>query len=183
MFEHGDDFVVGKLLNTNALGIYQAAYKISILPITEISRVFNTVTFPVYSNISGDRKRLLRAFKRITLSILIVIVPFSILLYVYSDDVVSIILGDKWLEVIPVLKILSIFGLIRAFGVSVYPLFSSLKRQNYVAVISFTGVFVMMVTIVPLILEFGILGAGYSVLFASVISIPMTIYYIIKLFT
>ncbi len=36
LFREGDDIVVGRLLNTTALGLYQVAYKISTLPITEV---------------------------------------------------------------------------------------------------------------------------------------------------
>jgi O-antigen/teichoic acid export membrane protein len=179
-FEQGDDMVVAKLLDTSALGIYQQAYKISTLPLTEVTRVFNQVTFPVYSNIAGDILRLKSAFFKTTLVLMTIIVPIGIFLYLFPEPVVLILLGKNWLEVIPVLKILALFGILRAFTVSVIPLLNSLKLQKYVTLITLSQFVVMAITIFPLISSKGTSGAAISVLIASLLTIPVTLILIFR---
>jgi lipopolysaccharide exporter len=177
-FEQGDDLFVGKILGTASLGIYQAAYKISTLPITEIARVFNQVTFPVYTNLSDDKKRLKNAFFKVSITILVLTIPIGMVLYLYSYEITLLILGAKWLEVAPILKILSIFGIVRAIIVSTNPLFNSLKRQDLIAKYSFVGLTIMLLTIIPLTFKYGISGAAYSVLISSFATFPLIYYYL-----
>jgi O-antigen/teichoic acid export membrane protein len=179
-FEQGDDMVVAKLLNTSSLGIYQQAYKLSTLPLTEVTRVFNQVTFPVYSNIAGDVARLRSAFIKTTFVLMTIIVPIGIFLYLFSEPIVLVLLGNNWFEVIPVLKILALFGILRAFTVSVIPLLNSLKLQKYVTLITLSQFLVMGITIVPLITSKGTTGAAISVLIASLLTIPVTLYLIFR---
>lgn len=179
-FENGDDAVVGKILGVSSLGIYQAAYKLSTLPITEITRVFNQVTFPVYTNIAGDTKRLKRAFTRITLVILLLVLPIGLILYFYAREIVLLVLGQNWLQVVPVLKLLALFGVVRSFVISVNPLFNSAKKQEYLTYITATGLAVMLATIVPMVSKYKILGAGYSVLMASLATLPIVFGFMFK---
>jgi O-antigen/teichoic acid export membrane protein len=180
IFSEGDDIFVGKLINTQALGTYQAAYKISTLPITEIVRVFNRVTFPIYTNIREDTKRLQKAFLKTTATISLLIVPIGLILYFYAYEVVYFMLGVDWLAVVPVLKILSIFGVVQGIVESTNPLFNSIKKQELTTRITLVAVVVMIFTIAPLIEKFGVVGAGYSVLISSVLSLPLVYYYLKK---
>ena len=66
--ENLDNIVIGRMLGTYSLGIYQNSYKISTLTISEIVEVTNKVTFPVYTKFSEDRDRLFNAFKKVFLT-------------------------------------------------------------------------------------------------------------------
>jgi len=67
LFHQGDDIIVGRLMDAASLGTYQVAYKISTLPVYETGEVFNKVTFPVFSKMTGDKKNLKSAFLKIKL--------------------------------------------------------------------------------------------------------------------
>ena len=131
LFENIDDAVVGRLLNTTYLGTYQMAYKVSSLPMTEVSDVIQKVTFPVYSKMADDKERLKKAFIKSLLATTLVVLPIGIILFFFPEEVVLILLGPKWLSVVPVIKVLSFFGVVRAITETTYPLFLSLKKQTY----------------------------------------------------
>ena len=57
-----DDFVVGKVFGMKTLGIYQAAYKISTLPVTEIVGSVNQVSFLGDVKVKEDRSRFWKIF-------------------------------------------------------------------------------------------------------------------------
>ena len=176
-FEQGDDIVVGRLLNTNFLGLYQMAYKISTLPITEVAEVFVKVTFPVYVKISEDTKRLKRAFLKTTATVTLLVMPIGLILFFFPTEVILFVLGQNWLPAVPVLKILSIFGTISAISNSSHSLFIAVKKQEYVTAITFVSIFAMALFIIPLVGAYGIVGAGIAATIGLVASLPFTIYY------
>lgn len=182
MYSQGDDAVVGRLTDTYSLGIYQQAYKISTLPLTEITKLFNQFTFPVYSNISDDIKRLKKAFYKTSFVILLMVTPIGVGLLIFADLLVEIVLGDQWMQVVPLVRALSLFGITRAFIVSTYPLFNSLKKQKYVTVLSFIQVILMSITIFSLTTSQGAFGASISVLISSLLTIPFILFIIHRQF-
>lgn len=181
LYHNADNIAVGRILGASSLGLYEMAYNISMLPITEISDVVSKVTFPVYSIISGDRLRLGKAFTKTILLVSSLTIPFGLILFIFSREIVSLFLGSNWTGIIPVLRILIIFGVLRAISGSASSLFLSVEKQNYVSIATFVSMLGLLVTIVPLILKFGILGAGYSALIGTLLAIPFFIFYSIKI--
>lgn len=176
LFENVDDTIVGRLINTSALGVYQVAYKISGLPITEVADVISRVTFPVYVKISGETKRLKEAFLKTFLAICVLVLPFGLILYFATEPVVLFLLGEKWIEVIPVVRVLAFFGVLRGIIYSIFPLFLSLKKQNYVMAVTLSGLVGLAIFIVPMVQRFGVLGAAYAAFIGALISLPVAAY-------
>jgi O-antigen/teichoic acid export membrane protein len=178
LFEHGDDLVIGKLLNIGSLGIYQVGYKISTLPISEIADVFYKVTFPVYTKIVDDKKRLKKAYLKTMAVISILVISLSLVIFIFAKLIVTIVLGSGWGDVIPVIRILAIFGMIKAIVSSGYTLFLADKKQEYVTFCILAGTLGLALTIVPLVSKYGIMGAGYSAIIGTVMTIPFYFYYL-----
>lgn len=181
-FEQGDDAVVGKVINTFSLGLYQAAYKISSLPLTEVTQVFGKVTFPIYVEIRGDKKRLKRAFIRTFAVISALVIPFGLLMYLFPDVIVRIILGPNWLEASSVLKALAIFGVARALFFTTNPLFMAVKKQEYVTITNAVSMVAMLFAIIPFIGRWGLMGAAYAGLLGIFVAAPFLFYFTIKVF-
>lgn len=182
LFENLDDMVVGRVMMAFDLGVYQMAYKISSLPITEVADVVTKVTFPVFVKISDDGKRLKEAFFKSVLGVGALVVPFGFILLFFTEPIVRIILGDQWLIAVPVVKILSFLGVIRALINSSFPLFFAVKKQNYTTYITLLGILGLGMTIYPLVLKYGIVGAGLSALVGVCFALPTTAFFVIKLF-
>jgi O-antigen/teichoic acid export membrane protein len=181
-FSNGDNITVGKLLSTSALGYYQMAYNVSMLPVTEISNIFYTVSFPVFTRFADDSKRLEKAFLKVSGLVAILVIPIGLVLFYFTTPLVSLVLGDKWLSIVPVLKILTFGGIVRAVT-GIFPaVYLAIKKQEYATAAALVNFLGLITTIIPAVLKFGIIGAGYSVVFACLISVPLHIYYYIKIF-
>lgn len=179
--ENGDNIVVGRVLGSSALGIYQMAYKISILPISEVSDVISQVVFPVYTKIEGDTERLIKAYFKTMVMIIMGVFTVGGIIFLFPVEVVRIILGPQWLSAVPVLKILAIYGILRTIAGPSSALFLSKGKQNYIAVMAFTRFTVLILTIYPFVLAYGMVGAGYSALFSVLVEFPVIIYFILKI--
>lgn len=180
LFHNIDDIFVGKILGTVSLGFYQMAYKISILPITEIADVVAKVTFPVYAKIASDRSRLKKAFFKTLAVVSVLSLLFGFILVNFTEEIVMLVLGDKWSAIIPFLKILTIFGVIRGISGSTSALFLAIKKQEYVSIVTFVSLLVLIIIIIPLINSAGLIGASLAALIASVAVVPIMAYFTYK---
>jgi len=179
-FENIDDIVVGKMLGGKFLGLYQMGYKIATLPITEVTDVFGKVSFPFLSKLRGEKikKNLIRfLILEILLSFLI-----SLLIFLYPHIIVKFFLGEKWSEVSSLLKIMAVFGFLRACLLSGYPAFFAFKNQEYATFLSFLTTFFMAVSIIPLISKYKVNGAVYSTSISIIFTFPFYIFFLLKTF-
>jgi lipopolysaccharide exporter len=181
LFQQGDDMVVGRVMDATSLGTYQVAYKISTLPVTEAGEVFNKVTFPVYARIKEDKVRLKDAFLKVTATIAVLVIPFGFVLFFFANPVVRIVLGEKWLMAVPVVRVLAIFGIVRSISGSAYSLFLGVNKQEYATYTTLVSILGLAITIYPLVLKYGIVGAGYSGLIGALVSAPLFVYYSFKI--
>ena len=180
--QEGDSIMVGRLLGAPILGVYQMAYKISIIPLSEISDVFNRVVFPVYSIIGGDKQRLKAAFFKTIGVISILSLILSTILFLFPREIILIVLGEKWLQAEGVLRVLSIYGFLRAISGPASALFLGIERQKYVTFVVIARFLTLVVSIYPLIILFGLSGAAYSALLSVLIEIPVIMYFVFKVF-
>jgi O-antigen/teichoic acid export membrane protein len=180
--QNGDNLTVGKVMGASSLGIYAMAYNISTLPISEITDVVSKVVFPVYTKISGDVQRLKSAFFKSTLIIAVSTVGIGAVLFFFPSQVIHIVLGDKWLSATPVLRVLAMYGVLRAISGSASSLFLGVERQRYVTNMTFIRFVGLAVTIYPSVRIFGLVGAAYSALISVIIEIPIITYYVVKVF-
>lgn len=183
IFQNIDNVTVGKVLGTTSLGYYQQSYSISTLPVSGVSDIFNAVMFPVFVKISDDSKILKKTFYRAFGTIFLMAIIFGIVVFFFAQPIILIFLGPKWLAIEPVLKVLAIFGVLKSILNSTYSLFLSLKMQKIVMLSEFFGILGMGAVIYPMVLKFGIIGAGYSTIIAVICSLPVVILNIQKIFS
>ncbi len=182
LYQRADDIAVGKLIDTTSLGIYQMAYTVSSFPITEIADVVSKVTFPVMSKFADDKKRLFRAYLMSTILISIVIIPFGLILYFYAREITVLLLGENWIPAIPVLKVLSVFGVVRSISGSSSALFLAVGKQEYITVVTLVSILGLFLPLFYFIRNFGVMGAAYSAISGSVVAVPFVIYFLYKVF-
>jgi len=173
--------VVGKLLGVYPLGIYQQAYKISTLPITEISETFQKVTFPLYSKMVAENASIKKIYLKTLLTTSLIIIPFGIVLYLFPKEIVILILGNQWLSAAPVLQVLASFGVVKTIANSSFPLLLANKRQDLVMALTLIGIIGLGTTIYPLVNIYGLVGAGISTIIGSLVMIPPAFYWVRKL--
>lgn len=181
-YQHGDDIAVGRILGSAPLGFYDMAYRISLVPLTDVADVVSKVTFPVYIKISDDYKRLKVAFLKTLGAVVLFTLPLGLILLFFPKEIISIVLGDKWLPAEGALKVLGIFGFVRAVSSFSQSIFLSLGKQNIFTLISFIGLLGLLITIIPFVLIWGITGAALSALLGTSLTIPFIFYYFRKFF-
>lgn len=171
--QRGDNIVVGRVMGASFLGIYEMAYKVSTLPISEICDTVSKVVFPVFAKIEHDRQRLKNAFLKTTAMISLFSILMGSVIFIFPKEVILLLLGDKWLSAVSVLQVLVLYGVLRAISGSASTLFLAVGKQKYVTGMTFIRFTGLALTIYPFVVTWGLVGAGYSALLSVLVEIPV----------
>lgn len=105
-----DNLIVGKFLGDTALGIYGRAYTLMLVPLQAISRVISSVMFPAFSLIQDDHDRIKSVYLSINRVVALITFPMMLGLVVVAEPFIFVLLGEKWMGVIPIIQVLAPLG-------------------------------------------------------------------------
>lgn len=97
--------IIGKVYSSSSLGLYSRASGLAQYPSSNITRVLQSVTFPVLCSIQNDEKRLADAYKRFIRMSAFVVFPLMIGLASVAEPFIRVVLTDKWEGAIYLLQI------------------------------------------------------------------------------
>jgi O-antigen/teichoic acid export membrane protein len=169
----GDDIFLGKFIGATALGFYQMAFRFSNLMTTEITHVISQVTFPVYSKLQDNIPKLREGFFKTVEATTSLTLPLTAGIFILAPDFVRLFLGEKWMPLVPALRILSISGLIRSITATGGPLFLAVNRPNMDFGMNVGRVGVMAIAIYPLTRMFGMNGTATTVALGISATVPV----------
>ncbi len=121
--ENIDKLIVGKILGTTALGLYDKANGLAKMPYEQISYRLSSVSFASFSRVKDDHQALKYYFTKLFTVNTLICIPVFFGLSAVSSEFTLVLLGEKWRGMIPVLHVLaisfllsSITGLIASFN-------------------------------------------------------------------
>lgn len=170
LITQGDDIFVGKYLGVAALGFYQMAYRISNMPATEITHVISQVASPAYSKLQNNIPKLREAYLRVLQLTAFLSFPIAGLIFVLAPDFTQIFLGEKWMPMVPAMRVLVFAGLVRSIAATAGYIFYSVGRPKIDTRLQIIRLFVLAVLIYPFTVKWGILGTSFVVFLSIFIS-------------
>lgn len=102
----GDNLIVGRYFDAAALGIYTRAFGIAMLPLNLVGSSINTVLFPAMAEAQHDSDQLRQIFSRAIAAVGMVVLPASVVAAVLANELVLVVLGAQWQEVVLPFQIL-----------------------------------------------------------------------------
>ena len=109
----GDYLVTVKWLGVYALGLYERAYQLMAMPAILVGQVLDDVLFPAIAQIQTESERVARAYRRVAAAVALFALPLSALVLILAPDIVNVLLGPKWGDVVLPFRILAIGTLFR----------------------------------------------------------------------
>jgi lipopolysaccharide exporter len=167
---NGDDIFVGKLLGATMLGFYQMAYTISNTPATEITLVVSQVSFPAYSKLQDDLPRLREAYLRILKLTAFLSFPLAGLIFILSKEFTQLFLSEKWMPIVPAMKILVVAGAIRSLVASTCSVFRATGKPKIETIWQIIRLSIIVALIYPFSMKWGIAGTSIVILLSTFIS-------------
>lgn len=169
----GDDIFLGKMLGVTLLGFYQMAFQISEKIKSEITTVIGQVVFPAYSKLQDNTNKLREAYIRTLQFVNSITIPLASGLVILAPEFTKIVLTEKWLPIVPALRVLALAGVVRSIIAVGGNLFTAVGRPDIDFKMNAARVSVMAVAIYPLTALWGMVGTAMAVLLGLLVIFPV----------
>lgn len=104
--------IAGSVLGKSATGYFQMAYTLSSLPLTKIAELMGKIIFPAFASIQDERDKCLSVFLVMHKYLFIVSCPMFIGLALVADELVLLLLGEKWALIVVPMQLICIVNVL-----------------------------------------------------------------------
>lgn len=164
-----DTILLKILRNREEVGLFHGIYRIIIVGLF-IPRNITDSIFPLFSKYSGKHNVSLNtAFEKSFKFIFILVLPLIFAAFLISDKIITIILGSKFLDAVPLFQLLIFLWGVTFFSVLCNKILNASDHQKFATIA--TGVCLIINVILDLILipRYGYMGAGYATCGAEIV--------------
>ncbi len=105
---NGDNLLIGRFVGAAELGLYNRAYMLMLMPVTQVTGVLGRVLLPVFSAMQEDLPRLRLAVLRVSRASGVLFFPLVLGLAATAHNFVLVAFGPHWRGAIPLVTILAI---------------------------------------------------------------------------
>lgn len=137
LFQNVYILVIGRYYSAAELAFYQRAKGLQMLPMTAVFDIFNRVTFPLMARLADDRERRKKAFYKMMNMLAWIVFPGLALLAAISEPLIIVLIKEKWLPVVPFLRVLCFMGMLMTLNMLNASSISGMGRADYVLRVSF----------------------------------------------
>ena len=169
-----DTFILAKVSGSHAVGLYSVAYEISNLPTSELVWPVQRAIYPGYAKLADDIIALRRAYIDVLSLALMLAVPIGLGLGLVADPFVRVVLGQKWLEAIPLLEVLAIFGVLRVGFANGGTVLLSLARLSAATLLSLIGVGIRIPLLIWGVTAAGPVGVAWALVASAAVSLVLS---------
>jgi PST family polysaccharide transporter len=111
---NAEKVLLGRFWGADALGLYGRAFQLVTLPVLQLNGALGNVAFPALSRVQDDAKRLAGSFLRGFSLLISLTIPVTIACALFAEEIVRVVLGAKWMEAAPILRLLAPVALVFA---------------------------------------------------------------------
>lgn len=177
---NADNVLVSRYSGEAILGLYSQAYRLMTLPMQLITAVANAVIHPIFSKSIREGNKISNKYLELLSYIFLLSIPCFMVLFFYSETLIKIIWGERWISSAVYLNILAILVLFQpalATSGDVFKSTGNSKLLFKVGVIN-TSIIVLSMGIG---IRWGVKGMcfGYVLSYAFFVT-PITIFTIFK---
>ena len=105
-----DTFIVGRIASSAQMGTYTVAMELSSMPQRELTVSVGRALFPVLARLKNAGEEMLAVFLEVIGSVVAVCLPAGVGLWVVSEDLAKVVLGDQWVGTGRLIGILAVYG-------------------------------------------------------------------------
>lgn len=111
--ERSDQLVIGSVLGSGALGLYNFAYNLISQPVTLINPILMKVGFPYFAKLQDNKPELKKAYLRILWVLMLINTPLLLGLGAAAREIIPVVFDPKWLDSVIYIQILVFVSILR----------------------------------------------------------------------
>lgn len=125
-----DKILIGKYMGANFLGAYDKAYQLMRYPMLLLTFAMTPAIQPVIRKLSEKPKEVEDIHTKFTFRLSIMGSVAGLFMYIFAEQIVLIILGTQWLNVVPIIKIFAIAVPVQIVLSTSGSFFQAMKRAD-----------------------------------------------------
>lgn len=179
IYSRAEIFIAGRFIGEKQVGYFTMAHTLAEIPLDRIGMIFNKVTFPSISKIKSDQLRCKSFFLKTHFYLLVIAYPIILGLYLVAEDLINILLTEKWLPIVPVLQIYCIINLMKVSSMIMSPTLLGRGKPNTVLRYNV----ICLVIFIPAIfigLRWGLMGMLYALVIANIFPYGYLLFSVMK---
>lgn len=155
--------IIGNRIGAQALGLYNRAFQLLMMPLYQINAPATTVALPVLSRLQDEPARFDAFLLRGQTVLLHVIISIFVFGCAQARPMIELVLGAHWVSAVEIFQVLTIGGLFQAAGYAAYWVFLS-KGLGKVQLMNSVVGRIVMILLIFAGSHWGAIGvaAGYS---------------------
>ncbi|MHC4696757.1 MAG: lipopolysaccharide biosynthesis protein [Planctomycetota bacterium] len=133
-----DNVLIGWRWGADALGFYSKAYELLLLPVRQLTTPLTGVAVPALSRLQDRPEQYVAYYKRGIELLTFVGMPAVVFTFIAAEEIVLLVLGGQWTEVVPIFRMLAPAAFLGTFNVAtgwVYVSLGQTRRQLRWAVV------------------------------------------------
>jgi len=171
---HGQNFITAKLAGSGGLGVLSISTEIGMLVSNELVAPINRAAYPGYAKVAGNVKELKSLYLKILSHVALVSSFGGFVIASTASVFVPVLLGDKWMESIELLQIISISGVLVGLNSNAGYIYIVLGKPSLSTALISLRVIMLLPLIYFLSLKYQILGVAIAQLVVSLIMFPLS---------
>lgn len=181
LYVNFQSILIGRKFTSSDLGYYTQARQLQQIPVSSLSHVVNSVSFPAFSKLQDEKKQLLMMARQNLKVLVFINTPIMFLMAVIAKPLIVLLYSEKWIESVPYFQFLCIgFGVLLIIHQCSLSLLRASGRSDYVLKLEIVkkiiGVFLLIIGINI----FGIWGIMMGLTINSIIELFLNGYYLKK---
>ncbi|MCF7835504.1 MAG: lipopolysaccharide biosynthesis protein [Candidatus Marinimicrobia bacterium] len=176
-----ENSLLGKLVGATGVGLYTKAKSLASMPSAPFYNIISKVTFPAYSRIQDSFEKIKDGFLKSINILFFITVPVSVLFIEAGHRIILILLGENWIGVDALLRILIVAVTINIFSNLAGPIFNATSRPRAQFRLGFINLITLVVFISILTPIYGTIGAATAFLISSVVTALISLYVIARI--
>jgi O-antigen/teichoic acid export membrane protein len=164
------NWIIGWFEGVAAVGLYQVAYQVAALPISEIAAPIRQPIYAGFARVYHDLAALRRQFMTGLELQWVVVLPMSVGVALTAPELTLLFLGDRWVALVPLMPLVALFALFDGLGQYTHNVFIVLHRQALFVATCFFAVLVRIAATTYGAVHDGLAGAAWAMLATSVLN-------------
>ena len=112
VYDKSDKFFAGRAWPVHMLGYYSFALQLAKIPTDKIVSLINQASYPAFAQLQASRDEFNRFYLRISKVTMVIVLPIFVGGFMVGDELVRLLLDEKWLPIIPLFRYLCLAQLI-----------------------------------------------------------------------
>lgn len=167
-------FLVGSMGSTGAMGLFTVSHGVATLFTQEIVLPMGRGLFPNYARLASDKPRLSAVYRKVLGMVALLALPVGLGVSAVAEDLVAVLLGQKWTEAVPLVRYLAIGAALYAVVHTMYnQILVATGRERAAAVLAWLRLAITVPVLMAGLAWGGVVGLAIATIFAPLVYLPL----------